>query len=177
MGLVASGCAKKSEPAGSTVGSGTAAGSAGAAEPAGSAAAKPAPAMTPEQFVAEPTKFTIEAMDRGLWISDGGAAFQHKCRVELGLAMGRMGKLRGEAMKTPDQVKCEPRNRYTVCSFALPNADAANPDSQASWIFEADDDSEETVLVAIVFGAHDWAKVEPTIPAKQACPRPSADPQ
>jgi len=175
--VAAASCSKQREAPGSG-GSGTAA--APAADPgaaAGAGAAKPAPAMTPELFVTEPTKFTIEALDRGLWINEHGGAFQHKCRVELGMTMARAGKLRGAAMEARDNVTCEPKGSYTVCAFALPDADPANPDSRASWVFTADDDSDETVLIAVLFGTYDWAKIEPALPPKQACPRPSADPR
>ncbi|MBA3539716.1 MAG: hypothetical protein H0T79_08795 [Deltaproteobacteria bacterium] len=168
------GCSKKSEPPSN---SSTAEPAGGSGSSTGSGVAKPAPAMTPGLFITEPTKFTIEGLDRGLWISEDGGAFQHRCRVELGMTMGRAGKLRGEAMKAPDAVTCEPKGSYTVCSFALPSPQKPPLDTQASWVFATDDDSDDAVLIAVLFGAYEWATLGPALPQKQPCPRPSADPQ
>jgi hypothetical protein len=66
-----------------------------------------------------------------------------------------------------------PRRRgYTVCSFEMPAADQSTPDRKASWVFVADDDSDDAVLIAVLFGAYDWASIEPKLPAKEPCTRP-----
>jgi hypothetical protein len=176
--LASAACSKKSESPSTTAGSGSAAAptdkpadkaaekAAETPEPVEKApAGKPAPSVTPEWFLAEPPKFTIEGVERGLWTSDAGAPFQQSCRVNLGTTMVRVGKIRDEAKAKPDAVKCEAKGAYAVCTF----------EDKASWIFAADDDSDETILIAVVTGAADWAKIEPQLPAKTACPRPSQD--
>lgn len=176
---IAASCSKKTEPA-SGGGSGSDLGSAGSA--AGSATTnaepgKPAPAMTPELFFSEPPKWTIEGVERGLWLSVNGGPFEQSCRVELGGAMMRIGKIRVAAKAAaPEATKCEARGSYAVCAFTPPTPDPANPDSQASWVFVADDDSDETILIAVLIGPlGDWSKIEPQLPKKKNCPRPSQD--
>src|SRR5690349_22038721 len=95
---LAAGCSKKKSdgPAAKPeTGSQDGSGSAGATTPPVTPpppAAKPAPAIAFADVVAAEPKWSIEAMDRGLWFSDNGAALVQKCRVELGMAMGNMGK-------------------------------------------------------------------------------------
>ena len=140
-------------------------------------AAKPAPAITQADVVAAEPKWTIEAMDRGLWFSDNGQPLVQKCRVELGMAMGNMGKYRAAAEKAgADATKCEAKGAYTVCTFT--NPDKAAPEQQATWIFGNDDDSDGVVLLATVLGPlGDWAAIEPQLGEKKPCPKPSDDPQ
>jgi hypothetical protein len=179
--LAAAGCSKKSgDTTGSagSAGSGTAAGSA----ETGSAEAKAEPTPTPpevtkELFLAEPPKFVIEALERGLWISVNSNAFEHSCRAQVGIAMVRAGKIREAAKAAPDAVTCETKDAYAVCTFAPADADKDNPDSRGAWIFVKDEAWKEPVLAAVVVGDFDWAKVAPAIPPKTPCPKPSMDPQ
>jgi hypothetical protein len=141
-------------------------------------AAKAAPKVTPEMLFSDTPEWSVEAIERGLWISTDGGPLVQACRVQLGMAMARTGKIRAAAKAAPDAVKCEPKGSYTVCAYDPPNADKSTPDSRASWVFTADDDSEGTVLIAVLVGTQgDWAKLEPELAKKQACPRPSDDPK
>jgi hypothetical protein len=178
VALAAPGCSKKRED--SSAGTGSAPGSA----TTGSAAApeQPAPALaaaevTKELFLAEPPKFVIEALERGLWISVNSNAFEHSCRAQVGIAMVRAGKIRDAAKAAPDAVTCETKDAYAVCTFAPADADKNNPDSRGAWIFVKDEAWKEPVLAAVVVGDFDWAKVAPAIPPKTPCPKPSMDPQ
>jgi hypothetical protein len=149
----------------------------GAAAPGKAKPKLPPPEVTKELFLAEPPQFTIEAVARGLWISVNGNEFHQSCRVSLGSAMVRVGKIRDAAKAAPDAVTCETKDEYAICRFAPPDADQANPDSRGAWIFVKDEDYKEPVLAAVVIGDFDWAKVAPKLPAKTPCPKPSADPQ
>lgn len=178
VALAAPGCSKKSADSGA--GAGSAPGSAttgSAAAPEQPAPALAAPEVTKDLFLAEPPKFVIEALERGMWISVNSGEFQHSCRAQVGIAMVRAGKIRDAAKAAPDAVTCETKDAYAVCTVSPADADKADPDSRGAWIFVRDEDWKEPVLAAVVIGDFDWAKVEPAIPPKTPCPRPSQDPQ
>lgn len=158
--LAAAGCSKKSGDSSGNAGSGTATGSAETGS--GEAKAEPEPALGPpevtkELFLAEPPKFVIEALERGLWISVNSNAFEHSCRAQVGIAMVRAGKIRDAAKAAPDAVTCETKDAYAVCTFAPADADKDNPDSRGAWIFVKDEAWKEPVLAAVVVGDFDWA--------------------
>jgi hypothetical protein len=174
--LALAGCSKKTSDApsakpepGSQNGSGSA--------PAPAPAAKPAPTVTFANLTAAEPTWTIEAMDRGLWFSEGGAPLAQRCRVELGMAMGKMAKYMQGAQKHGEAAtKCETKGAYAVCTFT--NPDKAAPEQQATWIFGNDDDSDGVVLLAVLLGPPgDWAALEPQLATKKPCPKPSDDPQ
>jgi len=169
------GCSKKADNAPAAKGSDT---PAPAPAPTPSAPAAKAGALSAfEMLFSDTPEWTVEAMERGLWISTDGGPLTQACRVQLGMAMARTGKIRTAAKAAPDSVKCEPKGSYTICAFDPPT-DKSTPDSRASWVFAADDDSEQTVLIAVLVGTQgDWAKLEPELAKKQACPRPSDDPK
>jgi hypothetical protein len=166
-------CSKKSDPT-STAGSGAATPTAGEPPPPPKAAS--APAMTAELFFAELPTWEIQGLDRGLWISDNGEAFQHECRVELARTMMRQGKVRDAARKDPTSFTCAAKGRYAVCTYA-PAAEKSVPDSPASWVFVAEEERPSTtVMIAVLIGRYDWATMAAQIPPKTGCPRPSQDP-
>jgi hypothetical protein len=176
------GCSKKKDGA-SAEGSGAAPAGSGTAatkpitpDPA-PPPAKAAPTLTHAEVVAVEPKWTIEAIDRGLWFSENGGPLEQKCRVELGMAMGKMGKYRGAAEKAgAAATTCTAKGVYTACTFK--NPDAAAAENEATWIFGNDDNSADVVLIAVLLGpAGDWAAIEPQLGTIKECPRPSQDPQ
>jgi hypothetical protein len=152
-------------------------GSGSAPAPTPVPAAKPAPAIGFADLTAAEPRWSIEAMERGLWISENGAPLEQRCRVELGMAMGSMGKYRAAAEKAgAAATTCEATGAYTTCTFT--NPDKAASEQQATWIFGNDDDSDGVVLLAVLLGPPgDRAAIEPQLGQKRACPRPSDDPQ
>jgi hypothetical protein len=136
--------------------------------------AKPAPTMTADMFLAEPPAFTIEALDRGLWITDNGAAPAHKCRMDFAMMLPKVGKIRDAAKAAgASAVSCSAKDAYTVCAYA-----GGTPETTARWVFGADNDSDETVLLAVELGTPGaWTDLAPVLGTPAPCPRPSDDPQ
>jgi len=173
--LALAGCSKKTENAPAAKGSDQPAPAPTPSAPA----AKPAPKVTPEMLLSETPEWTIDAIDRGLWLSTDGGPLTQRCRVQLGMAMAHTGKLRAAAKTGLDTVKCEPKGSYTVCAVDLSKADKSTEDRRASsWVFMTPDNSDSTVLIAVLVGGDgDWAKFEPQLVKNQGCPRPSDDPK
>lgn len=140
------------------------------------AAAKP-PAMTPEMLYADAPVWTLQMLDRGLWVRAGSGPVEHRCRQELAMIVAQNGMLRMKAKTQVGATTCEPKAGYAVCTFKNPAPDPKlDPDGLTHWVFTGTD--AEPILVAILTGAQDdLDKVAADLGKIESCPRPSDDPQ
>ncbi|HUS66229.1 MAG TPA: hypothetical protein VMZ28_16865 [Kofleriaceae bacterium] len=140
------------------------------------AATKP-PAMTPEMLYADQPVWTVQMLDRGLWVRAASGPVEHRCRQELANVWGQNTVLRMKAKTQVGATTCEPKAGYAVCTFKNPAPDPKlDPDGLTHWVFTGTD--AEPILVAILTGPQDdLDKVAPDLGKIESCPRPSDDPQ
>jgi hypothetical protein len=176
---LAAGCSNKKEGGeAAPKGEGVAAPAQAADTPAAPepAAAKP-PAMTAEMLYAEQPVWTVQMLDRGLWVRAGAGPVEHRCRQDLALVWAQNTMLRMKSRSQAGATTCEAKAGLQVCTFKNPTPDPKlDPDGLTHWAFTGTD--AEPILVAILTGPQDdLDTIAPQLTKIEPCPRPSADPQ